>query len=121
MQDITPEYTEQYKKNAQQKFDNELNPFLTKLFSLGTTNLKARLTQKGLEKVLAMDKKREVNHRFDQEMSDKTWELLEEVCNATVNLLLIKLSNSYGLKVGHDWEIPNIASPENSKKDPQKS
>ena len=121
MKEVTIEYAEQYKQNAQQRFEEELNPLLSKLFALGTSSLKAKLTKEGLKKVLTIDKRREINHDFDQGMSDQTWEFLEEICNATVNLLMIKLSNSYGLKVGHDWEIPNIASPENSKKDPQKS
>ena len=67
MQEVTIEYTEQYKKIAQQRFDSELNNFLTELFALGTSNLKAKLTQEGLKKVLAIDKKREFNHKFDQE------------------------------------------------------
>ena len=116
MKEVTIEYLEQYKQNAQQRFEEELNPFLTKLFSLGTSSLKAKLTKEGLKKVLTIDKKREANHDFDQEMSDQTWEFLEEICNATVNLLMIKLSNSYGLKIGRDWERPNTSNPETLKK-----
>ncbi len=110
MQEVTNEYVEQYKKNAQKRFDDELTPFLTKLFALGTSNLKSRLTKEGLQKVLAIDKKRELNHDFDQEKSDQTWAFLDEICNATVNLLLIKLSNSYGLKVGCDWELTKVST-----------
>ena len=121
MKEVTSEYTEQYKKNAQERFNDELNPFLTKLFALGTSNLKAKLTKEGLKKVLTIDKKREIDHDFDQKMSDQTWEFLEEICDATVNLLLIKLSNSYGLKVGHDWELPNVSSPATFRKTTQKN
>ena len=116
MQEVTNDYTEQYKQDAQRRFDSELNPLLTKLFALGTSSLKAKLTKEGLKKVLTIDKKREANHDFDQEMSDHTWEFLEEICDATVNLLLIKLSNSYGLKIGRDWERPNASNPETLKK-----
>ena len=116
MQEVTSDYTEQYKQDAQRRFDNELNPLLTKLFALGTSSLKAKLTKEGLKKVLTIDKKREANHDFDQEMSDQTWEFLEEICDATVNLLLIKLSNSYGLKIGRDWERPSASNPETPKK-----
>ena len=121
MKEVTIEYAEQYKQNAQQRFEEELNPLLTKLFSLGTSSLKAKLTKEGLKKVLTMDKKREVNHDFDQEMSDQTWEFLEEICNAAVNLLMIKLSNSYGLKVGRDWELPNISNTQTFKKNTHKN
>ena len=62
MQKVTPDYTKQYKENAQQRFDRELNPFLTKLFTLGTSNLKARLTQAGLQKILTIDKKLSLIH-----------------------------------------------------------
>ena len=54
-------------------------------------------------------------------MSDQTWEFLEEICNATVNLLMIKLSNSYGLKVGRDWELPNIPKTETFSKTTHKN
>ncbi len=121
MQEFTNEYTEHYKQNAQQKYDDELNPLLTKLFSLGTSSLKAKLTKEGLKKVLTIESRREINHDFDQEMSDQTWEFLEEVCNATVNLLMIKLSNSYGLKVGRDWELPSISNPEAFRKTPPRN
>ncbi len=46
---------------------------------------------------------------------------LEGICNATVNLLMSKLSNSYGLKVGLDWELPNIYNTETYRKTTQKS
>ena len=84
MQEAKPEYINQYKENAQQKFESDLNPFLLKLFGLGINNLKAKLTQEGLTKVLAIELKRDNNHAFNQEMSEQTWELLEEICNAAV-------------------------------------
>ena len=121
MKEVTIEYAEQYKQNAQQRFEEELNPLLTKLFALGTSSLKAKLTKEGLKKVLTIDKRRELNHDFDQKMSDQTWEFLEEICNATVNLLMIKLSNSYGLKVGRDWELPNISNTQTFKKTAHKN
>ena len=121
MKEVTIEYAEQYKQNAQQRFEEELNPLLTKLFALGTSSLKAKLTKEGLKKVLTIDKRREINHDFDQEMSDQTWEFLEEICNATVNLLMIKLANSYGLKVGRDWELPNISNTQTFKKTTHKN
>ena len=121
MKEVTIEYVEQYKQNAQQRFEEELNPLLTKLFALGTSSLKAKLTKEGLKKILTIDKRREVNHDFDQKMSDQTWEFLEEICNATVNLLMIKLSNSYGLKVGRDWELPNISNIETFRKPTDKN
>ena len=116
MKEVTIEYAEQYKQNAQQRFEEELNPLLTKLFALGTSSLKAKLTKEGLKKVLTIDKRREENHDLDQEMSDQTWEFLEEISNATVNLLMIKLANSYELKVGRDWKLPNVSTTETLRK-----
>ena len=54
-------------------------------------------------------------------MSDQTWEFLEEICNATVNLLLIKLSNSYKLEIGKDWELPNVLTSEAYRKTTHKN
>tara|TARA_Y100001968_G_scaffold262614_1_gene250966 strand:+ start:5426 stop:5791 length:366 start_codon:yes stop_codon:yes gene_type:complete len=112
--DLSPEeFTRQAREEALRKYQDEQQKFSLQMMTMGYYKIKSLLSQSGLEKVEAIDLRRNDDQEFNKNFSEKIWNITEEAWSAALGQLIIKISDTYGLKLGVDIRVDLPSEDEN--------
>ncbi len=113
--ELTPELAKECREAALKKYQNEKEKFNLKMMIMGYYKVKSLLSTEGLKKISVIDNRREVDKNFNQQFSEKIWKITEEAWAITLEQLMIKFFDAYGLNVEEDIK----ADFQNNKEDEQ--
>ena len=114
--ELTPEFAKECREEALRKYQEEQQKFGLQMMMMGYYKVKSLLSEEGLSKVIEIDSRREHDEKFNQEFSQKMWSSTEEVWTQALGQLMLKISDTYGLKIGSDLRAE---LPENYNDDPK--
>ena len=114
--ELTPEFAKECREEALRKYKEELKKFGPQMMMMGYYKVKSLLSEEGLSKVIEIDNRREQDEKFNQEFSQKMWCSTEEVWSQALGQLMLKISDTYGLKIGSDLRAE---LPDNDTDDPK--
>ena len=80
--------------------------------------IKSHLSEKGLKKVVEIDKKRADNENLGVEFSQKTWSILAESWTGAEGLAMTKIADLYGLEIS-DLDISKISKLDGNNSSPK--
>ena len=108
--ELTPEFARRCRDEALRKYEEERQKFGLQMMMMGYYKVKSLLTEEGLKKVGAIDRRREDDEFFNKEFSEIMWKGTEQAWGQALGQLMIKISDSYGLKMGQDIrvELPEV-------------
>ena len=103
--DLDPDFVRQCRDEAQRMYEDERQKFGLQMMMMGYYKVKSLLSEEGLKKVFEIDTKRESDESFNREFSEKMWKGTEEAWGQALGQLIIKISESYDLKIGSDLRV----------------
>ena len=105
--EITTESAKRAQKDAEWAYNNSMEKFYYSMLEVVFLRIKSHLSQKGLKKVMEIDKKRADNENLGIEFSQKTWSLLAETWKDAEGLAMTKIADLYGLDIS-DLDLSKI-------------
>ena len=105
--EITTESAKRAQKDAEWAYNNSMEKFYYSMLEVVFLRIKSHLSQKGLKKVMEIDKKRADNENLGIEFSQKTWDVLAEAWTGAEGIAMTKIADLYGLEVS-DLDISKI-------------
>ncbi len=113
---LTPEFARESREEALRKYKEEQQKFGLQMMMMGYYKIKSLLSEEGLSKVYEIDNRREQDEEFNQKFSQDMWCITEEAWGQALGQLMIKISDTYGLKIGIDLRTE---LPEDDQDDPK--
>ena len=101
----TPEFAEKCRYEALRKYEDERQKFGLQMMMMGYYKVKSLLTKEGLVKVSVIDQRRETDNSYNKSFSENMWANTEDAWGQALGHLMLKISESYGLKIGEDIRI----------------
>ena len=105
--DITTESAKKAQKEAEWAYNKAMEKFYYSMLEVVFLRIKSHLSQRGLEKVVEIDKKRANNENLGIEFSQKTWGVLAEAWTGAEGLAMTKIADLYGLEIS-DLDLSKI-------------
>jgi len=105
--EITTESAKRAQKDAEWAYNNSMEKFYYSMLEVVFLRIKSHLSQKGLKKVMEIDKKRADNENLGIEFSQKTWDVLAEAWTGAEGLAMTKIADLYGLEIS-DLDLSKI-------------
>ena len=105
--EVTAEFSKKAQKEAEWAYNKAMEKFYYSMLEVVFLRIKSHLSQKGLKKVLEIDKKRANNENLGIEFSKKTWGILSEAWIGAEGLAMTKIANLYGLEIS-DLDLSKI-------------
>ena len=105
--DITNESAKRAQKDAEWAYNKAIEKFYYSMLEIVFLRIKSHLSEKGLKKVVEMDKKRGDNENLGIEFSQKTWSILAQAWTGAEGLAMTKIADLYGLEIS-DLDISKI-------------
>ncbi len=84
-----------------------MDKFYYSMLEVVFLRIKSHLSEKGLKKVVDIDKRRYTNENLGVEFSQKTWSVLAEAWTGAESLAMTKIAKIYGLEIS-DLDISKI-------------
>ena len=106
--EITNESAKKAQKEAEWAYNKAVEKFYYSMLEVVFLRIKSHLSEKGLKKVVEIDKKRADNENLGVEFSQKTWSILAEAWTGAEGLAMTKIANLYGLEIS-DLDISKIS------------
>ena len=106
--EITNESAKKAQKEAEWAYNKAVEKFYYSMLEVVFLRIKSHLSEKGLKKVVEIDKKRADNENLRVEFSQKTWSILAEAWTGAEGLAMTKIANLYGLEIS-DLDISKIS------------
>ena len=106
--DITNEFAKKAQKEAEWAYNKAIEKFYYSMLEVVFLRIKSHLSQKGLKKVVEIDRKRADNENLGVEFSQKTWSILAEAWIGAEGLAMTKIADLYGLEIS-DLDISKIS------------
>ena len=107
-EDITNESAKKAQKEAEWAYNKAIEKFYYSMLEVVFLRIKSHLSQKGLKKVVEIDRKRADNENLGVEFSQKTWSILAEAWIGAEGLAMTKIADLYGLEIS-DLDISKIS------------
>tara|TARA_B100000700_G_scaffold98603_1_gene111035 strand:+ start:114 stop:488 length:375 start_codon:yes stop_codon:yes gene_type:complete len=107
--EITTESAKKSQKEAEWAYNNAMEKFYYSMLEVVFLRIKSHLSQKGLMKVMEIDKKRADNENLGVEFSQKTWDVLAQAWMGAEGMAMTKIADLYGLEIA-DLDISKIQS-----------
>ena len=105
--EISPESSKKVLKDAEWAYNKAIEKFYYSMLEVIFLRIKSHLSQKGLKKVIEIDKRIADNENLGVEFSKKTWEILAEAWMPTEALTMKNIADLYGLDIT-DLDISKI-------------
>ena len=106
--EITNESAKKAQKEAEWAYNKAIEKFYYSMLEVVFLRIKSHLSQKGLKKVVEIDRKRADNENLGVEFSQKTWSILAEAWIGAEGLAMTKIADLYGLEIS-DLDISKIS------------
>ena len=106
--EITTESAKKAQKEAEWAYNKAIEKFYYSMLEVVFLRIKSHLSQKGLKKVVEIDRKRADNENLGVEFSQKTWSILAEAWIGAEGLAMTKIADLYGLEIS-DLDISKIS------------
>ena len=106
--DITNESAKKAQKEAEWAYNKAIEKFYYSMLEVVFLRIKSHLSEKGLKKVVEIDRKRADNENLGVEFSQKTWTILAEAWTGAEALAMTKTADLYGLEIS-DLDISKIS------------
>ncbi len=107
--EISTESAKKAQKDAEWAYDKAMEKFYYSMLEVVFLRIKSHLSEKGLKKVIAIDKKRSNNENVGIAFSQRTWEILAEAWKGAEGLAMSKIADLYQLDLS-DIDISKIKS-----------
>ncbi len=111
--EITNESAKRAQKDAEWAYNKSMEKFYYSMLEVVFLRIKSHLSQKGLKKVMEIDKKRADNENLSIEFSQKTWDILAHAWTGAEGIAMKKIVDLYGLEVS-DLDIYKIQNPKDN-------
>ena len=105
--EITAESAKRAQKDADWAYNKSIEKFYYSMLEVVFLRIKSHLNQKGLKKVIEIDKKRSNNENLGVEFSQKTWDILAQAWTGAEGMAMTKIVDLYGLDIS-DLDISKI-------------
>ena len=105
--EITTESATKAQKEAEWAYNKSMDTFYYSILEIVFLRIKSHLSEKGLRKVVEIDKKRVNNENLGIEFSQKTWEILAEAWKDAEGIAVTKVADLYGLEIS-DLDLSKI-------------
>ena len=116
--DITYESAKRAQKEAEWAYNKAIEKFYYSMLEVVFLRIKSHLSEKGLKKVVEIDKKRADNKNLGVEFSQKTWTILAESWTGAEGLAMTKLVELYGLEIS-DLDVSRITNLDGNDRSPK--
>ena len=116
--DITNEFAKKEQKEAEWAYNKAIEKFYYSMLEVVFLRIKSHLSEKGLKKVVEIDKKRADNENLGVEFSQKTWSILAESWTGAEGLAMTKIADLYGLEIS-DLDISKISKLDRNDNSPK--
>ena len=116
--DITNESAKRAQKDAEWAYNKAIEKFYYSMLEIVFLRIKSHLSEKGLKKVVEMDKKRGDNENLGIEFSQKTWSILAQAWTGAEGLAMTKIADLYGLEIS-DLDISKISKLDSNDRSPK--
>tara|TARA_B100000575_G_C22839319_1_gene492084 strand:+ start:110 stop:484 length:375 start_codon:yes stop_codon:yes gene_type:complete len=116
--DITNEFAKKEQKEAEWAYNKAIEKFYYSMLEVVFLRIKSHLSEKGLKKVVQIDKKRADNENLGVEFSQKTWSILAESWTGAEGLAMTKIADLYGLEIS-DLDISKISKLDGNNSSPK--
>tara|TARA_B100001113_G_scaffold43830_1_gene30978 strand:- start:202 stop:576 length:375 start_codon:yes stop_codon:yes gene_type:complete len=116
--DITNEFAKKEQKEAEWAYNKAIEKFYYSMLEVVFLRIKSHLSEKGLKKVVEIDKKRADNENLGVEFSQKTWSILAESWTGAEGLAMTKIADLYGLEIS-DLDISKISKLDGNNSSPK--
>ena len=116
--DITNEFAKKEQKEAEWAYNKAIEKFYYSMLEVVFLRIKSHLSEKGLKKVVEIDKKRADNENLGVEFSQKTWSILAESWTGAEGLAMTKIADLYGLEIS-DLDIFKIQKLDGNNSSPK--
>ena len=116
--DITNEFAKKAQKEAEWAYNKAIEKFYYSMLEVVFLRIKSHLSQKGLKKVVEIDRKRADNENLGVEFSQKTWSILAEAWIGAEGLAMTKIADLYGLEIS-DLDISKISKLDRNDTSPK--
>ena len=105
--EITNEFAKKAQKEAEWAYNKAIEKFYYSMLEVVFLRIKSHLSQKGLKKVVEIDKQRANNENLGVEFSQKTWAALAEAWTGAEGLAMTKIADLYELEIS-DLDLSKI-------------
>ena len=116
--EITKESAKKAQKEAEWAYNKAIEKFYYSMLEVVFLRIKSHLSEKGLKKVVEIDKKRADNENLGVEFSQKTWSILAESWTGAEGLAMTKIADLYGLEIS-DLDISKISKLDGNNSSPK--
>ena len=105
--EISSEAAKKAQEEAEWAYNRTIEKFYYSMLEVVFLRIKSHLSEKGLKKVIEIDKKRANNENLGVEFSQKTWSVLAQSWTSAESIAMTKIADLYGLEIS-DLDISKI-------------
>ena len=116
--EITSGSAKKAQKEAEWAYNKAIEKFYYSMLEVVFLRIKSHLSEKGIKKVVEIDRKRAENENLGVDFSQKTWKILAESWTGAEGLAMTKIADLYGLEIS-DLDISKISKLDRNDRSPK--